>query len=1380
MSRARIALATVLTLALTVLTQVGGAHFADDPPPPQPPGPVDVLDARLLSVYVPATTESVPSWQALTGNFSWIFSMFNHAGSITPAETFKNPRITINSDIAGLSGALYPPGTNGPITFPFVLSAPTLDPYPNGSLRQDFTFTNLQQVFTPGFDSSRSVDVENIPPGGATQTVTVRVRPTDSRYTIQGNIIGTSLGVNLDGIYQSFTSPALGAGETLQQQLGPQGMFWAIGNPVLNTEYVFTATRFVPNAGGATLVTRPYTGVQMNIARQPTATTGQSVTITDPVLGVDQQIGGTATFSVEEIVEWHPRPVDESYAVNYNRLEGVVKIDTTTQVSVSPTSSPTYGGMQSVKLAVVPAILGGPSVTGSLQITVDGGAPVQRGAHETFMELGHLTVGDHTVKVTYSGDNNYHGSTTSGIVSVGKADPVLQLVGPPAYPYGQSNSIAVFFQLSSTQQAPTGTISYRIDGGAAQTAPVNGGQATLPLGLLVGGAHTVSVDYLGDGNFNQVLNRTVTVTVLQQNPQVTVNTANTNYGQPFNFSVTVRGPFGGLAAPTGMIGYQIDGGPMHSASLAVSPSNPSESVVSINAGLLSGGSHSLFVVYSGDDNYFTANSTKPFSIGRIVPPMLLTSSLNPSQVGQMVTFTATVSPPSGGLATPIGSVTFKVDGNAVATQGLIGGVATFQTSALTSGSHPIVAEYNGDANYNTQSRSLNQNVNVIKVTPTVNLVASPNPSSLGSPVALVATVSGPAGTPTGNVAFSENGMPLGPNAPLSPSGSATFNTSALSVGSHVITATYFGNNVYTAASAQTTVVVTITAPSFSQIYPMPEGACICTPLLMNLAGNTAGTQNWFFKANTTMALTVTAQSVSATIGGGTVRARVFDSAGVQVVADIVASFPLGTAPGSGASQTASFVTTQDAVYRVEIATPNSIGQAHYLLKFDGAQEAGTNTPTSPSFEEVHADGQPAIWLANAAASEQLELGFFTSTPPAVPGTTTHAVMQVIDTTNPGVPVPLVDLSGAPLGTTATFDTIAPMTINRSFRIAPSYAAAATTPRVYALVILETNGHFKLDRGATDSDRGLYLSWLSAGKAPATIIVQGGNAPFNGSLDVTITAPFSGLTQQHAIPAGEYHDFATVGTYRWTASAPPGYTVTPAYIDVEVLCGVPVSIVFTVNKNPVATTTTVTSSSNPSLAGTAVAFTAAVSPSDATGTVQFKVDGVNFGSPVTLVGGHAVSPSTTLLSLGPHVVSAVYNGDALHLSSSGATPQLVYAFPGDGAFVIGDQNATIGSQVTFWDAQWSAENDLTGTDASSSFKGFVTSSTDASWVSISGNSSNPPATVPTYMAVLVTSSSTKSGSTISGNVLFKVVVRTDAGYGSNPAQSGTGTIVAIVP
>ncbi len=74
------------------------------------------------------------------------------------------------------------------------------------------------------------------------------------------------------------------------------------------------------------------------------------------------------------------------------------------------------------------------------------------------------------------------------------------------------------------------------------------------------------------------------------------------------------------------------------------------------------------------------------------------------------------------------------------------------------------------------------------------------------------------------------------------------------------------------------------------------------------------------------------------------------------------------------------------------------------------------------------------------------------------------------------------------------------------------------------------------------------------------------------------------------------------------------------------------------------TLTITSNRTTGVYGRSVTFTARVQPAGATGTVQFRVDGVAVGSPVTLdATGRATFVSTTL-SVGTHQVSYTYSGN----------------------------------------------------------------------------------------------------------------------------------------
>ena len=115
-----------------------------------------------------------------------------------------------------------------------------------------------------------------------------------------------------------------------------------------------------------------------------------------------------------------------------------------------------------------------------------------------------------------------------------------------------------------------------------------------------------------------------------------------------------------------------------------------------------------------DGGNIKIHSTGSFATGTANSSVSLISSLNPSTVGQSVTFTATV---TGNLTTkPTGIVNF-VD---VMTNTVLGsiavnattGIASVSVVSLSAGLHSITAYYGGDSKYTVSSNSLTQNVNV--------------------------------------------------------------------------------------------------------------------------------------------------------------------------------------------------------------------------------------------------------------------------------------------------------------------------------------------------------------------------------------------------------------------------------------------------------------------------------------------------------------------------------------------------------------------------------------------------------------------------------------------------------------------------------------------
>ncbi len=224
---------------------------------------------------------------------------------------------------------------------------------------------------------------------------------------------------------------------------------------------------------------------------------------------------------------------------------------------------------------------------------------------------------------------------------------------------------------------------------------------------------------------------------------------------------------------------------------------------------------------------------------------------------------------------------------------------------------------------------------------------------------------------------------------------------------------------------------------------------------------------------------------------------------------------------------------------------------------------------------------------------------------------------------------------------------------------------------------------------------------------------------------------------------------------------------------------------TVNVTNPAPTVTITGPVTPQAVNTPVNFTATFTDNAGDNhTAVWTFDGSPQAGTVNEV-LHTITATHTFTTVGPHAVTLTITDDCGQTATAN-TSVLIYAFAtATGSFVIGDGNAAVGTQVTFWGAQWRSLNSLSGGSAPSSFKGFASNASTTppncggTWTTGPGNSSSPPDSIPAYLGVFVSSSITKSGPTISGNILRMVVVQTNPGYESNPGHPGTGTVVAVI-
>lgn len=145
--------------------------------------------------------------------------------------------------------------------------------------------------------------------------------------------------------------------------------------------------------------------------------------------------------------------------------------------------------------------------------------------------------------------------------------------------------------------------------------------------------------------------------------------------------------------------------------------NNSTGVVSIS-NATPGGTHTI-TIRATDNCGATTDESFKLIVSPAATTTAVTSSVNPSELGQSVTFTATV---TSGAGTPAGTVQFKDGGTSIGSPQTLNesGVAQVSTSTLTSGTHTITAEYSGDASFLNSTGTLSGG-QVVKTQPSLSI-----------------------------------------------------------------------------------------------------------------------------------------------------------------------------------------------------------------------------------------------------------------------------------------------------------------------------------------------------------------------------------------------------------------------------------------------------------------------------------------------------------------------------------------------------------------------------------------------------------------------------------------------------------------------------------
>ncbi|HEV2322973.1 MAG TPA: Ig-like domain-containing protein, partial [Terracidiphilus sp.] len=305
---------------------------------------------------------------------------------------------------------------------------------------------------------------------------------------------------------------------------------------------------------------------------------------------------------------------------------------------------------------------------------------------------------------------------------------------------------------------------------------------------------------------------TVQQTVNQASTSVTISTSAsspTTLGSSIAFSAQLTTP-GTQTVPfaaTGTVTFTdtTTSTVLCTASAASSTFTPSTGVATCTTSALSIGSNVISAVYNGDTNYSaSSNANNTVTLQTIANPThSLISSQNPVALNTNVTFTESVTGPSG-VAQPTGTVAFTSNGGSIskacdsaAVNG--SGVATCTTKFISSGNNTIVATYSGDKNYGGASDTMVQQVGTIGTTTTITAPTALN-STVNAPVAFaVSVVPVTTGGPSlaGTVTITDNGATICTGTIDSTTGTFSCTSQALTLNSNRVVASYSNDQNYT-------------------------------------------------------------------------------------------------------------------------------------------------------------------------------------------------------------------------------------------------------------------------------------------------------------------------------------------------------------------------------------------------------------------------------------------------------------------------------------------------------------------------------------------------------------------------------------------------------
>ena len=824
---------------------------------------------------------------------------------------------------------------------------------------------------------------------------------------------------------------------------------------------------------------------------------------------------------------------------------------------------------------------------------------------------------------------------------------------------------------------------------------------------MTAGSHSIVASYSGDSTYavsdnsatplaQQVVAQGTTTTISNAGLSPAANPSSPGVAVTYTATVASSGP--SALAPTGTVEFDDPSGTViaQCAAKALSTSSPYTATCTEPTGAMTTGTHPITAIFTptGATPNFTTSTSPVFNqtVAINVPTVTIVANpLSPLTFGTSSQFTATITATGGYTANPTGSVTFNDGASAlpctapnpftitaieegVPTAGSTQVVCTVSAFAVGAG-HSITAVYSGDTNFATMtSAALPYTVN--KALPTATLLTTStgnagNPSLSGVAVTYTATVTGKATTaPTGTVSFSDGASVIAgcsavalvvSTAPAA-TASCTEAGTALTAGTHTITATYLGDGNYLALSPTpslsqivntnpTTTTITSTGTIYAGVAHTWAATVQVNPTSVATLLTPAGSVTF---TDTTNGWTCT----TGTLVAGTNGTSTTPTASGTCIEPAV---DLTSGPPAGGSSLAHTVTAVYNASNTNFSTStNSSSNQTQTVVAQSSNDALTASPPSSSNVGVAVTYTDLLTSLNGSAISPTGGVKFTDTVNnAVVWTCTAATAT---TTSPGSAAYQCTEPGSDMSATP------PDHIVLATYAGDNLYASSSVSIVQLVQSGTSNATITLGTSQSPSYPGVPVTY-TATVTGDDVVAPSGTVTFTSSRGWTMTSTAVGCTTTSTANTTTYvctePNSDSSGT-NYLAAGTPYQTIQAAFNGDGNYSPVATSQTQQVSQDSTVTAVTSSASSGSSQAGVGVTFTSTVTPDHGeivpTGTVTFTDTLTKWTCTTPLAAGtgyQAVSGSCTEpgvnYPVGTYPIVAVYNpgSDPNYLSSDNA-------------------------------------------------------------------------------------------------------------------------------